>query len=210
MGCRMTGIFPAWRDRRAVSLREYSRTFWPPESFTMGVRWLWPDRPNLPSIARIPSGLSPACDVAPVTQSAGQSAGRSVSQSSRSRSVPSPLPAYCAICGPSRQAALYILSPLTRLVPPAGIFSLPSRDYRDCDCNATVMRLFHSDVHEVLAVPPDAELVRAAALPAGGDQVPAQQVQQSGLARAVGAHDGDARAHVDAYVHLPVQAQWHS
>mmetsp|Transcript_37333 Transcript_37333/g.92305 ORF Transcript_37333/g.92305 Transcript_37333/m.92305 type:complete len:314 (+) Transcript_37333:1165-2106(+) len=34
-----------------------TRAFCPPDSFTMGVRWLCPGSPNLPSLARISSGL---------------------------------------------------------------------------------------------------------------------------------------------------------
>ena len=57
-------------------------------------------------------------------------------------------------------------------------------------------------VDEVLGVATDAELVRAAAVALGGLEVAGEEVHQRRLARAVGADDADARAHVDAEVEV--------
>ena len=54
------------------------------------------------------------------------------------------------------------------------------------------------DVHEVLRVPPDPELVRPSRVPSRRFQIPGEKVHERGFARAVGADDAHARAHVDA------------
>mmetsp|Transcript_4923 Transcript_4923/g.14733 ORF Transcript_4923/g.14733 Transcript_4923/m.14733 type:complete len:341 (-) Transcript_4923:1227-2249(-) len=81
------------------------------------------------------------------------------------------------------------------LHPEAAVWELLQQIVYRCDVQG-------ENVHEVLGIPPNSQLLTAPRIPRRGLDIPGQEVHQGGLSRTIGAHDGYPRAHVDTQVEV--------